>query len=123
MSHGSTYIYENDKERVDVSYSLGSCDIGGEAWNVAKDVVIRIEVTPRKSILLKDLRLDPNKYIRIPWSHPNNWVEYRNADEGIVVRTIAWHRKVEELYLTEYIPRSGDKEFRCNKPAKLNDKP
>jgi hypothetical protein len=123
VSHGSTSIYELEKQRVDVRYSQGSCQIGGEVWNVAKDIVIRIEVVPRKSILIEDLHLNPQKYRRIPWSHPDNWVEYRNADEGIIVRTIAWRDKVEELYLTEYIPTSRDSILRRKKSAGVSDRP
>ena len=44
MTHGSTSIYENERQRVDVRYSKGSCQIGGEVWNVAKDMVIEIVV-------------------------------------------------------------------------------
>ena len=123
MSHGSTSIYEKEKQRVNVRYSKGSCQIGGEVWSVAKDIVIRIEVVPQKSILVGDLHLDPEKYDRIPWSHPDNWVEYRNTDEGIVVRTIAWRDKVEELYLTEYIPTRKDSLLRCKPPARVTNGP
>lgn len=45
FSLGSRYLYENENERVDVIYSPGSCElIGTERWNVAKDVVIRMEI-------------------------------------------------------------------------------
>jgi len=115
MSHGSTSIYENENQRVDVQYSQGSCQIGGEVWNVAKDIVIAVVVVPRRIILLEDLHLNLKKYHRIPWSHPDNWVEYRNTEDGIVVRTIAWRDKVEELYVTEYIPTPRDNMLRCEK--------
>lgn len=117
MSFGSTSIYEKEKERVNVRYSQGACHIGGELWRVAKDIVVWIEVSPGKSIFLEDLHLDFKKYHRIPWSHPDNWVEYRNTEEGIVVRTIAWVDKVEHLYVTEYIPTPRDSGLRCKKSA------
>jgi hypothetical protein len=113
MSHGFTYIYENENERVDVLYSAGSCEPSGvERWNVPNDVVIWMEVIPRKSILIKDLHLDSKKYRRFQWSHPDNWVDYWNKEEGVIVHSIIWG-KAEELYFFEYRPTAKDATLRC----------
>ncbi len=113
MSHGFTYIYENENERVDVLYSAGACELSGvERWNIPKDVVIWMEVFPRKSVLIKDLNLDPKKYRRFQWSHPENWVDYLNMEEGVIVHSIDWGRG-EELAFFEYRPTPRDAMFRC----------
>jgi hypothetical protein len=113
MSHGFTYIYENENERVDVLYSAGPCELSGvERWNVPKDVVIWMEVIPRKRILIKDLQLDPKKYGRFQHSHPDNWVDYWNKEEGVIVHSIIWV-KAEELFFFEYRPTTKDATFRC----------
>jgi hypothetical protein len=113
MSHGFTYIYENGNERVDVLYSAGPCELSGvERWNVPKDVVIWMEVFPRKSVLIKDLHLDPKKYHRFQWSHPENWVDYLNMEEGVIVHSIDWGRG-EELAFFEYRPTPKDVTLRC----------
>lgn len=113
MSHGFTYIYENQNERVDVLYSAGPCEPSGvERWNVPQDVVISMEVIPRKTILIKDLHLDPKKYVRFQWSHPDNWVDYWNREEGVIVHSIIWD-KAEELRFLEYRPTVKDGTLRC----------
>jgi hypothetical protein len=52
-SIGSTLVYENESERVDIRYADGSCRPGG--WDVPKDTVISIEVNPRKNIRVEEL--------------------------------------------------------------------
>jgi hypothetical protein len=117
MSHGFTYVYENENELVDVLYSAGSCELSGvERWNIPKDVVIWMEVHPRKGVRIRDLHLDPNKYHRFQLGHPENWVEYWNKEEGVTVHTIIWN-KSEEVYFFEYRPTAKDGDLRC-KPEK-----
>jgi hypothetical protein len=120
MSHDSTKIYETKDERVDVLYSAGLCKLSGvERWNVPEDVVIKIEVTPRKNILIQDLHLDPNKYIRFQLSHPENWVQYRNKENGITVHTII-SGKAEELYIITREPAAKDKSLQCTSASAPN---
>jgi hypothetical protein len=120
MSHDSTKIYETKDERVDVLYSAGPCKLSGvERWNVPEDVVIKIEVSPRKNILVQDLHLDPNKYIRFQLSHPENWVQYRNKEDGITVHTII-SGKAEELYIITREPAAKDKSLQCTSSSGPN---
>jgi hypothetical protein len=113
FSLGSRYRYENENEKVDVIYSPDSCElIGTERWNVPKDVVIWMEIYPRKRILLKSLRLDPQQYRRFQGWHPENLVRYENEEEGVIVHTIIW-RKVEEVNYFQYLPTVKDKDHRC----------
>jgi hypothetical protein len=109
-SIGPRLIYENESERVDVRYADASCS---EAWDVPKDTVISMEVHPRKSIRIEELRLDPKKYIRFQWAHPDNWVVYMNKAEGVWVHTIIWDSRGEEVYFFEYLPTAKDESLRC----------
>src|ERR1043165_2054199 len=73
-SHGFTYVYETENETVDVLYSAGPCKLSAvERWNVAPDVVLRMDVRPRKKMLIEELRLDKTRYPRLPEAHPENW--------------------------------------------------
>jgi hypothetical protein len=113
FSLGVRYLYENENEKVDVIYSPGSCElIGTERWNVPKDVVIWMEIYPRKRILLKSLRLDPKQYRRFQGRHPENLVRYESEEEGVIVHAIVW-AKAEELYFYEYQPTAKDGNLSC----------
>ncbi len=113
-SHGSTFIYETECERVDVTFSLGACELSGVTrWNVAADVIIRLEVAPRRELLVKDLKLDANRYVRDQESHPANWVLYRSVDDGIRVRAIL-DDKEERVMVITYEPRRKDKILLCS---------
>lgn len=70
-------IYETGDETVDVLYSAGPCKLSNvERWNVAADVVIRIDVRPRAKMLIEALHLDKVRYPRLPEAHPENWARY-----------------------------------------------
>jgi hypothetical protein len=111
---GSTYVYETKEDVVDILYSTGPCKLSGvERWNVPADIVIRIDVRPRATMLIQDLKLDPKRYPRLPEAHPENWTLYKNDEDGLMVETILTG-KVEEVYTITYWPRIKDKALHCN---------
>jgi hypothetical protein len=113
FSFGTRYRYENENEKVEVIYSPGSCElIGAERWNVPKDVVIWMEVYPRKTVPIRDVHLDLKKYRRFQAWHPENFVRYENQEEGVVVHAIIG-AKAEELFFFEYQPTAKDRVLRC----------
>ena len=113
-SHGVAYVYETKDETVDVLYSAGPCKLSTvERWNVAADIVIRIDVRPRAKMLIDALRLDKVRYPRLPEAHPENWARYMNTDDGVMVETIMFG-KDEEVYTVTYWPRAADKGLRCS---------
>jgi len=113
-SHGVTFVYETTDETVDVLYSAGPCKLSAvERWNVAADVVIRIDVRPHAKLLIDALRLDKAKYPRLPEAHPENWARYMNTEDGVMVETIMYG-KDEEVYTITYWPRADDKGLRCS---------
>ena len=114
--NGFTYIYENERLRVDVLYSAGPCKASGvERWNVPEDTVIRMEISQKQTILAQDFYLDPKKYSRLQLSHPDNWVQYVNKDDGLIVHTII-SGKTEELYFITREPSAKDKSLKCTSP-------
>lgn len=114
---GQRNVYKNETERVDVTYSACRCE-PGERWNVAPDVVIAIEVYPEKSFLLEDLIFDKCKYVRQKWSHPHDWVTYRNEVEGIWIETTVLGGKTEEVRSIKYLPKTRDITLKCKQPVK-----
>jgi len=113
-SVGSRQIYENDTERVDVVYSIGRCQAVAGRWNVAPNVVIVVEIYPKTSLFLEDLIFNKWKYIRQVWSHPSDWVSYRNKVDGIEIQTVSHGKNAEELRQFSFGPKAKDKNLRCN---------
>lgn len=113
MSIGATSRYESECETVDVLFSKGVCELSGvELWKVPRDTVIWIEVAPATKLFTKDLKLDPNRYVRQRESHPENWVEYRSVEDGVRVNTILSKKEEFVLWFT-YEPRRKDNDLRC----------
>lgn len=112
-SIGAKSIYQSECETVDVLFSKGSCELSGvELWNVPKDTVIWIEVAPATKLFVKDLKLDPSRYVRQRESHPENWVEYRSVEDGVRVNSIL-DGKDEFVLWFIYEPRKKDNGLRC----------
>jgi hypothetical protein len=109
---GQHYVYENETERVDVTYSSGRGEPEAR-WNVTPNVVTTIDVSPSKTLLLEDLTFDKRKYVRQKWSHPQEWVTYRNKEEGIWIETTSLNDKTEEVRSIKYLPKATDKELKC----------
>jgi len=113
-SHGFTYVYETENETVDVLYSAGLCKLSAvERWNVARDIILRMDVRPRAKMLIQCLHLDRVRYPRLQEAHPENWARYMNNEDGVMVETISYD-KDEEVYTITYWPRTRDKALRCS---------
>jgi len=109
MSHGFNYIYQGDNERVDVLYSAGPCKLSGvERWNVPVDTVIKVMVTPKMTLLVRDLRPDAGKYSRTQDVHPENWVHYWNLEDGITIDALL-NDGCEEVISVTYQPSREDR--------------
>lgn len=122
-SIGPQFIYESECETINVLFSKGSCELSGvERWKVPKDTVIWLEVAPATKLFVKDLKLDPNRYIRQPESHPANWVEYRSVEDGIRVRAML-DEKEEQVLLFTYEPSQKDHDLRCRPTREPTQKP
>jgi hypothetical protein len=113
-SAGSRQSYENDTERVDVVYSTRQCEAVVGRWNVAPNLVIVVDVYPKKRFLLEDLIFNKRKFTRQPWSHPADWVTYRNKKDGIEIDTINHGMNAEEIRRFSFGPKAIDEHLRCN---------
>jgi hypothetical protein len=112
-SRGFTYVYETENETLDILYSAGPCKLTAvERWNVAADIMLRMDVRPRGKMLIQDLHLDKVLYPRLPEAHPENWARYMNDEDGVMIETIS-NGKEEEVYTITYWPRTKDKALRC----------
>lgn len=112
-SRALTYVYETETETVDILYSSGPCKSSAvERWNVASDMILRMDVRPRGKMLIQDLHLDKLRYPRLPEAHPENWARYMNDEDGMMVEAIS-NGKEEEVYTITYGARTKDKSLRC----------
>ena len=113
-SRGRTEIYQTKTEKVEIWYSSGHCG-DGQVWNVPRDVVIRIVITPETRVLVQDLRL--SGYLQVKEAHPENWIQYWSPDGGIMVQAIRMDSAEEVLNLT-YQPGKADESLRCRSGTK-----
>ena len=114
-SLGDIYKYIMPENMVAVTYSTDPCNLGGaKPLGSAADVVLKIAISPRRNLLVKSLGLNKDRYIRIKNDHPENWVHYLNAAEGITVDAIL-NNAVEEVLSIVYQPTSRDRMFRCGR--------
>jgi len=45
----------------------------------------------------EELRLDPKKYTKVQWTHPDNWLLYMNKMDGLWIHTISWDKRGDEV--------------------------
>jgi hypothetical protein len=109
-------IYETGQETVSIVYSDFPCKEGlAGAWNVSRDTVIRIRVTPKKTLRLSDLKMESGKYQKIEHPHIDGMLSYIDEDSGVTINTR--YETVEEIF---YNPQAKDKKLNCssNNPDK-----
>lgn len=110
-SHGSTFIYDMPCGRLNVVYSKGSCELTEvQRWNVAQDVLIRMEFAPRTIVRVKALNLPANRYTKHQQLHPENWVEYRNKQDGILIKALR-EKKGDTVAVITYQPTKTQEDF------------
>ena len=114
IARGSLYIYKTREETVNVWYSAGCCELSKvERWNVPADTVIKMEVSPMRTVLVRDLHLD-QEYVRIKEAHPENWIMYWDTERGVMVHA-ALNKGREEVMSITYEPTAKDKSLYCTK--------
>lgn len=110
-SFGSTSTYDISCGRLNVVYSKGSCELTEvQRWNVPQDVVIRMEFAPRTVVRIKDLNLPANRYTQQQQLHPENWVEYRNIQDGILINALR-DKKGDTVAIITYKPEKRQEEL------------
>jgi hypothetical protein len=94
-------------EVVLISYSTGTCNQGG-VWNVPRDTVQRITVSPKKTLLLAQLDVNLSEYEAIPDKQHPDIIYYNNATEGVHIQS--YLNKVTSI---DYLPAASDNHLRC----------
>ncbi len=109
MDHGDTVVYDYENERASIEYSKGPCSVKLSQWNVPRDTVISIWITPKTDLHAKDLGLDKN-YKRVRDEHRPQIIHYIDERIGI-------EYNVDEasgtVGLIKYLPSAADKNLRC----------
>ena len=103
--------YETEDASIFVEYSDGPCEKGWPyGWNVNKDTVVRITVSPKNTVRLADLNLDEKKYVMSRDSHINTKVHYVNHNDGIAIEFDEIAGRVRSF---SYQPATSDLKLRC----------
>lgn len=110
---GEIYLYDTSENRVNVAYTSDPCGVNGaNSTGAATDVALKIAVSPKKVLLVRDLHLNKDKYKRIQDDHPENWVHYLNTLDGITVDAIL-NDGCEQVVGIIYHATARDRELRC----------
>lgn len=104
-------VYETENETVAVVYSDFPCKEGlAGAWNVSKDTVIRIRISPKNTIRISDLHIEADKYQKIEHPHISGMLTYLNEDSGIAI-----HTRYEVVEQIVYNPPAKDVNLQCSR--------
>lgn len=108
--------HEFRSERAYIFYSDGTpCDKApGGGWNVPRDTVLRIRVTPKKRLWFSALNLNLEKYKKVKDPEIETRTLYLNEEEGITYEVFEGGGKNNGLILNiEYGPSASDKHLQC----------
>lgn len=116
-SFGEIYLYDTSENRVSVSYTSDPCSVNfANPTGAASDVALKIAVSPKKVLFVRDLHLNKDKYKRIQDDHPENSVHYINSVDGITVDVIL-DNGCEQVVGIIYHATANDREVRCGNKA------
>lgn len=111
--------YELKQGSLFIEYSSGPCKPerkGG--WNVPKDVVIRVNFSPKHRTRIADLKLAPKKFRRVVDNHVIGILYYVNDEEGITYQV-----QSGRIDFVEYGPARRDEHLYCHDPADQKQRP
>jgi hypothetical protein len=106
-------VYHLKEGILDIEYSSGPCrpDRKG-GWNVPKDVVITLNLTPHLKTRIVDLKLDRKKFRKIVDKHVIGALYYVNDEAGITYAV-----QNGEVSFVEYHPTKKDEHLYCGDAA------
>lgn len=108
--------YQTASESVFVDYSDGPCEKGWPyGWNVARDTVVTISVSPKIKEALATLDLDESKYEKWRAGHISDIVHYTNRNAGIDLEVDEFWGNVISV---SYIPTAAEGSLQCPDAAK-----
>lgn len=112
---GDTVVYDFESERASIEYSKGSCSVKLSEWNVPRDTVISVWVTPKRDLNFRDLGLGGH-YKMVRDEGRLEVIHYIDGDAGIEYNV---HEPTGIVGLIKYVPTTGDKILRC--PLRVNE--
>lgn len=116
MDNGDTVVYEYDAERASIEYSKEPCSDELNTWNVPRNTVISIWVTPKSSHwTLQTFSIDPRRFNKLRDEHVLNIVHYRNETEGVEYNL---DENTGSIVLVKYFPMGKDNHLRCRSSEK-----
>lgn len=114
MDRSDTIVYESAGERASIEFSRGPCTIEFSSWNVPRDIVISIWVTPQlNEMRIANLSIDQRKFKKILDEHRPQIAHYRNEEDGVEYSVAEESGKVG---LVKYFPSASDQRLRCPEP-------
>jgi hypothetical protein len=118
MDRGDTVFYEYQDERASIEYSKGPCSVEFSPWNVPRDTVISIWITPKSYLKAADLESDKN-YKKVTDQHRPQVIHYINEEDGIEYSV---DEETNLVGLIRYLPAASDKALKCPEPRnRLNE--
>lgn len=102
-------------ERAFFFYSSGRGCAGGEVWNVPRDTVVRILVTPKTKLRLSALRLDLKRFEKSADAEVPTHALYKDKEAGLTYEVYEGEGESNGLVLhIQYDPTARDEKlFRC----------
>jgi hypothetical protein len=97
-------------EEIDITYSGDRCVNG---WDVARDTVISIAVSPGGRPSLSDLQPDLSKFTKEADTHIRGRVYYVDAIEGIRYHVQEQDTGKDIVIIVYYLPSTKDNRLRC----------
>jgi hypothetical protein len=112
IDRGDTVVYDYENERASIEYSKEPCSSKFGQWNVPRDTVVSIWITPKTDLHAKDLGIDKN-YKSVRDEHRPQIIHYLDERVGI-------EYNVDEgsgiVGLIKYLPAAADEYLRCPAP-------
>ncbi|HZN07866.1 MAG TPA: hypothetical protein VFB65_13820 [Pyrinomonadaceae bacterium] len=101
-------IYKTDDEVIRVEYAVRGCENNSSGWNVARDTVVSLRVTPKKWQRFSDLGFDEKEFTkRVEFDNPTT--HYTNKAKGVRYTVT----EMGMVYYVTYIPATKDSHLRC----------
>jgi hypothetical protein len=109
--------HELKTERAFVVYSGGRGCAGGEGWDVPRDTVVQIVVTPKTRLRLPALRLDLKKFEKSADPEVPTHALYTDKEAGLSYEVFEGGGADDGLVLhIQYDPPAKDERLRCPAP-------
>jgi hypothetical protein len=112
MDRRDIVVYEYKDEQASIEYSKGPCSVEFSPWNVPRDTVISIWITPKSYLKIPGLELDKN-YKKVRDEHRPQVIYYINEEVGIEYSV---DEETRLLGVVRYLPTAADKALKCPEP-------